>query len=62
MIIGLLKGSIEGTIFNLNKSGLPIALSNIFSLIMPIIMISYGYKFFEFYFSNKDLRIKFKKL
>ena len=59
---GLIKGSLEGTIFNLTKSGLPIAFSNIFALLMPIIMISYGYKFFESYLLNKDLRIMFKRI
>ena len=59
---GLIKGSSEGTIFNLSSSGLPIAFSNIFALLMPTIMISYGYKFFESYLINKDLSNKFNNL
>lgn len=56
LFTGIIKGLFEGTLDNFSRSGSPIVFSNIFSILMPVVMLSYGGSFMESYLSNNDLR------
>ncbi len=56
LIIGVLKGFWEGSLSNMTKFGFPVVLSHIFYVVMPIVMMSYGWFFFEDYKRSEHLQ------
>lgn len=56
LTIGVLKGYWDGALLNMTKSGSPVFLSHIFYVVMPIVMMSYGWFFFEDYKRSEHLQ------
>ena len=62
LIIGMFKGAWENTLSNMASSGVPIFFSHIFYVVMPIVMISYGWFFFDDYKRSLKLQTLLSKM